>query len=236
VHPQLVPDSIRPLLEHPEEHLAAASFVYQDTELTTLGRVGPFEPHGPRLVLRRLNYGRLSHRLRDWFRPSRARRAFRWGLELEAVAVRTPRVLAAGERRCWRLPLRSFLVTEEVAGARTLVAYLEQIGTMPAGFIDSLAEIIGRLHQAGFSHRDLKGSNILVDGEDQPWVIDLDGVRRFRSIGPHRADRDLRPLVRSLRQHPGLSPQIERRFLDTYCQARDWVGGQEQLASAMMRG
>jgi hypothetical protein len=233
VHPQFPPDPIRPLLEQPEEHLAAASFYYKETELITLGRLGPFSPNGPHLLLRRLNYGRLSHRLRDWFRPSRAQRAFRWGLALEAAEVRTPRVVAASEDRHWRMPLRAFLLTEEVPGARNLTEYLEQPGSGLVGFADRLGAVIGRLHQAGFSHRDLTGSNILVDREEQPWVIDLDGVRRLLPVGLHRAARDLSRLSPWVGKHSDLLPCNEGRFLKAYCRARNWTGRESRLARAV---
>jgi tRNA A-37 threonylcarbamoyl transferase component Bud32 len=233
VHPQFPSDTIRPLLEQPEQHLAAASYFYKETELITLGRLGPYSADGPHLLLRRLNYGRLSHRLRDWFRPSRARRAFRWGLALEAAEVRTPRVVAASEDRCWRMPLRAFLLTEEVLGARNLTVYLEQPGSGSDGFADRLGAVIGRLHQTGFSHRDLTGSNILVDHEEQPWLIDLDGVRRLLPIGMRRAARDLSRLSPWVKMHSNLLPCTESRFLHAYCQARNWTGRESRLARAV---
>jgi tRNA A-37 threonylcarbamoyl transferase component Bud32 len=233
VHPEFAPDPIRPLLEQPEEHLAAASFFYKDTELITLGRLGSFRPDGPHLLLRRLNYGRLSHRLRDWFRPSRAQRAFRWGLALEAAEVPTPRVVAASEDRYWRMPLRAFLLTEEVPGARNLTEYLEPPGSSSDSFADRLGAVIGRLHQAGFSHRDLTGSNILVDRQEQPWLIDLDGVRRLLPIGMRRAARDLSRLSPWVGTHSNLLPCTESRFLNAYCQARNWTGRERRLARAV---
>jgi tRNA A-37 threonylcarbamoyl transferase component Bud32 len=233
VHPQVPPEQIRPLLERPEQHLAAALFFYKDTELITLGRLASVRPDGPHLLLRRLNYGRLSHRLRDWFRPSRAQRAFRWGLALEAAEVRTPRVVAASEDRWWRMPLRAFLLTEEVPGARNLTEYLGQPGSGSDSFADRLGAVIGRLHQAGFSHRDLTGSNILVDRQELPWLIDLDGVRRLLPIGLRRAARDLSRLSPWVAMHSNLLPCIESRFLNAYCQARNWTGRESRLARAV---
>src|SRR5262245_66396191 len=84
------------LLEAPDKYLRDAPGWLRNDNLITMSRV---TGSSGSYVLRRLNYGRLRHRLRDIFRPSRARRAFMHGLMLEFGGVPTPRALAVAE---WR--------------------------------------------------------------------------------------------------------------------------------------
>jgi tRNA A-37 threonylcarbamoyl transferase component Bud32 len=84
-----------------------------------------------------------------------------------------------------------------------------------------LADLLARLHEAGFSHRDLKASNVLLDDQLRPWLIDLDGVRRFRRLSEARAVADLARLAREFATSPTLLRWSGRRFLLQYCVSRN---------------
>src|SRR5688572_1240736 len=157
-----------PILENPESFLNDPSRFIKSSRVVTIARVPP------NLILRRLNYGKFIHRLRDLFRPSRAIRALIASTWLEQAGVPTPRALAAAEVRRMRWPVAAYLVTEEIPNARTLAFLFSAKQKIPPG----LPELIARLHNAGLSHRDLKWTNILFDEKGAPWLIDLDGIRR----------------------------------------------------------
>ena len=83
------------VLESPDVFLADPKQQFKNSRNVTIARI-------PRAgetawVLRRLNYGKRLHRLRDSLRPTRAHRAFHHGLRLEEAGVATARVLAVGE-------------------------------------------------------------------------------------------------------------------------------------------
>jgi tRNA A-37 threonylcarbamoyl transferase component Bud32 len=83
-----------------------------------------------------------------------------------------------------------------------------------------LAQMIRRLHVAGFSHRDLKAPNILVAPADgpgaRPYLVDLDGLRALRWVSPRRRARNLMRLSVSLDEW-GVARQTDRlRFLRAY--------------------
>jgi len=154
------------------------------------------------------------------FRSSRPWRAFGLGHMLLTRRFATALPLAVLERRCGPIMLDSILVTEAVDGPmawRYLVDGLAARGPdeSPADarrrwrqahdVLWSLGRAVGRLHRAGFTHRDLKTVNMLMHTSPlspRPEVvfIDLDGASRPPVVTAHRRMRDLSRLVRALLQ------------------------------------
>jgi tRNA A-37 threonylcarbamoyl transferase component Bud32 len=111
------------------------------------------------------------------------------------------------------------LVTEEIPAAQTLTTYLRQNDAFSPDLLRRLAEIIGRLHAAGLSHRDLKLTNILLDDELHPWLIDLDGLRQYEPLTDRRAHADLLRFAQALVRYPKAREQIPA-FVANYCEVR----------------
>jgi hypothetical protein len=226
------------VLRDPESALGRATLVFKDSRVVSVVRLPPVAPGQPNLVLRCLKYGKKQHRVRDIFRPSRTERALLTGHQLEQAGLPTPRALAAATRRRWRWPLRAYLITEEVPGALTLPDLFLRDLFFPRVVAGRLGRALGRLHQAGFSHADLKATNLLVDDQLQPQFIDLDGVRRQGAIPDAQAVAELslpasyaRPVLRASRGACVL-------FLKEYCAARgreDWRWWWRALARASAR-
>lgn len=199
-----------PVMENPEAFLNENASFIKNSRVATIARVPP------NLILRRLNYGKLIHRLRDCFRPARTIRALIASTWLEEAGVRTPRALAAAEVRFLRWPRTAYLITEEVPGAWTLAALFESKRNVPQG----IADLIAHLHNSGLSHRDLKWTNILLDEQLTPWLIDLDGVRRLGHVPDGRAQADLWTLARCFKAYPVTLKWNGSRFLYRYCALR----------------
>lgn len=228
-------NTLERVVRDPDAFLRDPKLHYKDYALATIARVPATAADEKALVVRRLNYGRIIHRLRDLCRSSRARRAFDHAVRLERAGIRTPRVVAVGEWRRLRWPMKAYVVTEEVSGAISVGRFFKQKTFLPRRVVYALAELIARLHQAGFSHRDLKGTNILLDNELTPWIIDLDGVRHLRTISTDRAVRDFGVLARSLRAYPVLLRWSGARFLERYCRARGIESEFREFASLLRR-
>jgi lipopolysaccharide kinase (Kdo/WaaP) family protein len=199
-----------PVMQDPEAFLRDSSRFIKSSRVVTIARVPP------NLILRRINYGKFIHRVRDFFRPSRALRALIASTWLDEAGVRTPRAIAAAEVRSLRWPKAAYLITEEVPNARTLAALFASKHKIPSG----IAELIAHLHSSGLSHRDLKWTNILFDDQLAPWLIDLDGVRRMGRVPDSRAQEDLLSLGRCFRAHPITLKWSGGRFIYRYCEAR----------------
>jgi hypothetical protein len=168
------------------------------------------------LVLKRYNFRKWRNLFKDFFRGSKARRCFFRAIQLEQARVHTARPLAFAEQRCCGVPLRSYLLMEEIPQAVNLAEWRGD--TRRA--IDALARLIARLHDAGFVHRDLKEGNILFDGGGKPFLVDLDGLRQVRCVKDGQAAADLARLAQAAAM-PGRATRSDcARFLQSYCRTR----------------
>ena len=171
------------------------------------------------LVLKRFNFRKLENLLKDLFRRSRARRAFRAAYHLELAGIPTARSVAIASRRALGFLLRSYLLMEEIAGAVDLGQLLRR-GPPDLPLIRQTAGLIGRLHEEGFSHRDLKESNLVRGTNGLLYLIDLDALRFEAEIPEHRAALDLGRLARGMEKYPNVKPSHRLVFLLLYCRAR----------------
>jgi serine/threonine protein kinase len=161
--------------------------------------------------------------------PTRATAAFRKGHALLARGIATARPAAAAD--LWRrgAVADSLLVTEAVDG-EPLSDWLRR-GPAPAlcrRLARDLAQMLRRMHDAGFLHRDLKAPNILVSPRGgagvRPVLVDLDGLRQAMRVSAWRRARDLMRLSVSLDEW-GVARRTDRlRFLRAYLGRRGCPG------------
>lgn len=174
---------------------------------------------------------RASHRGpgRGLIVPTRATAAFRKGHALLARGIATARPAAAAD--LWRrgAVADSLLVTEAVDGER-LSDWLRRrpAPALRRRLARDLAQMLRRMHDAGFSHRDLKAPNILVSPRGGPGVrpvlVDLDGLRQAIRVSAWRRARDLMRLSVSLDEW-GVARRTDRlRFLRAYLGRRGCPG------------
>ena len=218
------------LLDDPDSFLRGSVKMLADSELVTMGVVS-LGKNAPQLLLRRLNYGRIRHQLRDTFRTSRAERAFDHGLAMELAGVPTPQVIAVATKRVLRRPVCAYLLTEFIPRATTLEDVLNKQAKLSVKQIRQLAGLMASLHASGFSHRDLKSSNILYDEKLEPCFIDLDGVRRYETLS---WDRMIKDLVRLGMEFTGKGlVKSAPWFLKCYCRKRGMVGDFRRIHQAV---
>jgi len=98
---------------------------------------------------------------------SRAFAEFRIMQHLNRQGLRVPAPLAGGY---WRgmLTYRAALLTQRIADARPLALSIDDKWVAP------VTEAIVAMHRAGAWHADLNAYNIMLDGDDQVWLIDFD--------------------------------------------------------------
>ncbi|MFH0963244.1 MAG: lipopolysaccharide kinase InaA family protein [Planctomycetota bacterium] len=187
-------------------------------------------PEGPaEIVVKRYKNKGPRWALSYLVRRSRALRGWRLANALFVRDVPTAMPVAAWEVRRLGLLRESGVVTQRIADARELHAFLTRVLPNLAGR-DRLkagacaAELLGRavasLHERGFSHRDLKVSNILLSREDgEPravYLIDLDGISRCRRLSTGRRMLDLARLAVSARSTRAVRTTDGLRFLKAY--------------------
>jgi tRNA A-37 threonylcarbamoyl transferase component Bud32 len=194
---------------------------------------------GPRHVaVKRLRPKNWLKTVASWFRRGRAPEAWYRGHALLARGIPTARPLVVYEPR--RNPgHHGFLVTEWLTDAEDLHLYAWDLAKRPAAerrrrireVAEAAGKIIGRLHDQGFTHRDLKGNNLLVremDGGVEMFLIDLDGLRQGSRPTQRACCKNLTRIALSAEMHPWVSRTDRLRFLRAYLRryaadsAHDW--------------
>lgn len=176
---------------------------------------------GGGFVLKRYNLRRLSRLVKDLFRSSPAHASFRKAYHLELLHIPTARPAAAAEKRILGFLLKSYFLMEEIPGAVSLEARLRDGPALEQRLIESIGRMIGRLHGEGFSHRDLKSSNIILDSSEGPWLIDLDGLRFIGEVPLAQAKSDLERIARSVATASGIGRLQRIVFLRAYLRSRN---------------
>lgn len=155
-------------------------------------------------VLRHYRRGGMAAKLSAasylWQGAQRTRsfREFRLLQALRARSLPAPTPLAAAY---WRTGAgyRAALLTLRIDGARSLGALAD--AGLPAPW-DKIGNAIARFHQAGACHADLNVDNLLMDADDDCWLIDFDrGALRQPALQWQLAN--LARLRRSLRKRIG---------------------------------
>ena len=180
------------------------------------------------LVLKRHNFRKLLNPLKDMFRGSRGRRDFLKAYHLELCDIPTARVLATTDHRLLGVPVRSFVLMEEIPDAT-------HAGQAGRAEMIQLAQLIAGLHNNGFTHRDLKETNILFSRDGRPFLIDLDGLKFVSAVEPSDAASNLRRLAEGLTSAGRLTRENVILFMLHYCRLRQ-VSPRKLFPRARPRG
>jgi len=186
------------------------------TSLVAVVRAG-----GPAFVLKRINIKRWYTALANLVRPSPAMRSWTGACALDNRRIRTPRTFAVAHARRSGLPREGYLLMEHLPEAKTL----DEIPDFPASrLLGESARFIRRMHQRGVAHRDLKASNIMVNGGEL-LLIDLVGLECWNRVRTSRRRRDLTRLCVSSLRMPGVTHATRLRWLKVYFgrNAAEWA-------------
>ncbi len=141
--------------------------------------------------LKRYNHPPVSAQIKTW-RTSRGRTAcalaeLKPTLELAALGIATPEIIAYGCEWGALFERRSFIISREIPQSEALERRLPAcFSAEPAGrilterreFIAHLADFVARFHRTGYRHRDLYLSHIFCSDDGALALIDL--ARAFK--------------------------------------------------------
>ena len=144
--------------------------------------------HGNWVLRRYLRGGLIASVSKDrylWTGERRTRSFAEWRLlaELLRRQLPVPRPVAARYQRRG-LSYTADLITEEIAGARTLA---QSLSSRSAEQWRAIGRTIARFHREGVHHADLNAHNILIGADESIYVLDFDRGR-FRERGSWEAD------------------------------------------------
>ena len=200
-------EQLESILKKPDEFLVTRARLLKDGTRSTVGCADGF-------VLKRFNFKKVSTVIFDLFRASRGKRGFRTARHLDLLKIPTSRPIAYADRRRFGFVVRSYFIMEEISGAKYL---WEKSGYSR---VSDLAELIARIHDEGFSHRDLKETNIILGPSDVPYLIDLDALHYVRKIANRRAANELSRLAKGFARRVQISKRQRFQFLKCYCELR----------------
>lgn len=207
----------------------ASCVIVKDQRKIKVGRVNVTLAGRPRSIyVKRYNAFSLRYKLLSRFTQSGAFRALQGAAILRAGQISTATPVAAVEHRSAGTLSKSFYLSAEIHGGKTADAYwcAELAGLSGAAgfnsrrrFLARLAALFASLHGQQIYHNDLKDANILVVGaakvsDLQLFLLDLEGVRRYRCLSLQRKVKNLVQLNRTLGRY--LRPSAKLSFLKIY--------------------
>ncbi len=92
------------------------------------------------------------------------------------------------------------LLSERIANARDLVSILQE-RALPTEMYKKIGQEIRKMHDAQVNHTDLNIHNILIDDQDNVWIIDFD--KCFQQDGDSWKQGNLERLKRSFEKEVG---------------------------------
>jgi len=166
-------------------------------------------------------------KLASFFRPNRTLHSWTVGHELLRHGITTPRPLAVVTPHRIRAMQESYLAVAWVDNSQNLYTFGEELrncdtqqrGRLLKQAAVSLGALVGKLHAAHFSHRDLKGGNLLVGITAkgiESHIIDLDGVDQNAQLSNYRKQWNLSRLEESIRRFEFVSYTDRVRFLKAW--------------------
>lgn len=223
---ELAPAELAPLLCDPERPFRAPQQpLLKDSRSATLAQFNwPVGGTTRCLVLKRFRVTSCWDGPASLFRGPPALRSWINGHAFLDGLLPTPRPLAVWHVRRGGMAWTGYLLTEIVPDAINLRQFVANLGDhSPAlrrsrlwSLIDALARTVRQVHAQGWSHRDLKASNLLVGRDGHVSVIDLVGVSRPWRLTACRRARDLARLNASFLDGPSVSRTDRLRFLRIY--------------------
>ena len=209
------------------------------------------DAQGDEAVIYLKRYGRpdLTQRIKRFLRRDRQPTAgydFSAALLLAEQGILVPRPVALGWDGSGLTERRSFVMIEQLPHADALERLLADKPHTQTDYallrdrhelIGQLAQLVRKLHQTGFYHRDLYLAHIFLarpsTGCEQLCLIDLQRVFRPRLCRHRWRVKDLAQLYYSARQF--FSNTDALRFLRQYCASERLTAREKRLARAIVR-
>ena len=213
-------DLVRQWMQNPDAIFASQNLrMLKDSRTSTVAEVALETPNGTqRIIVKRFNLRSRFGFLKNLLRPSSALRSWLNGHQLLDRGIATARPLVLIQQRKYGISTTGYVVFEAVPDAHDISsAFLQSTSRCEKNaHIERIADLVRTMHERGVSHRDLKAPNILLNQEASPVLIDLVGVRTYRSITRKVLVRDLARLNLSFHNAPAVSRADRLRFLRCY--------------------
>lgn len=159
------------------------------------------------LVVKQYRNKDWQRSLRRLLRSSRAARAWQFAHLLQQAGIDVPAPVALIEKKRGPLVTASWYLCQYRQGDDLLGAWAERAPSVSEKQV--IQRLFRQLQQAGISHGDMKGSNLLSDGE-RIALIDYDGARLHGSsrAAQHALTEDKKRFLRNWADQPALQKML----------------------------
>ncbi len=202
-------EPVQRILDDPDGFLEGRASIRKQKRSRTVGIADGY-------VVKRYTFRNLETSLKDLFRSSYALRALSKARQLERAGIPAPIPVAAAEKRVMGILLRSYFVMRELPA----ITPLDEWTGDKRKSIQDLARCLVELHQAGFSHRDMRHRNVVFDPNGRVYLLDLEQVSYVRTVSEACAIADIAWLARDAPNLESASLADRARFLREYCERR----------------
>jgi len=139
--------------------------------------------NGQEYVVKHYKKKNWMHYIIRSFLSSRAEVSWVNGHLLRFFRIPTASPIALIEKRFGPLRGESWVVTKQIQGVHSWNFFVEKraLRTEKENVINKLQSIFEALRRVRVSHGDLKPTNILIDMEHNPLLIDLDGMKSYEN-------------------------------------------------------
>jgi tRNA A-37 threonylcarbamoyl transferase component Bud32 len=154
----------------------------------------------------------MWHQLRRSVRATRAAKSWELAHKLNMFGVPTARPVAFIEKKLLGMRSQSYFISEYVSSEHIGEYFNRQRKdeVKTAVMIEKTANLLKLLQKLQMTHGDLKMTNILVNANEQPVLIDLDGAAEYFSMTAlQRAwQRETDRLLRNFEDKPDLQEKF----------------------------
>lgn len=181
-------------------------------------KVRIFDIGGEKIVVKRFRrpsfYQRIDY---TFFRPSKAKRAYQYGLKLLSLGISTPEPIACVEEYKCGLFYQGYFISAFCGDPDARV--LREGTEGHEDLVDSLAHFYVNMHQKGFLHGDTNLSNFLYkkDEKTNDYHITTIDVNRSHFLDNPSRGKCLYNLMRVTHVRPTLEKIVQR-----YSELRGW--------------
>lgn len=170
---------------------------------------------GKNFVIKRYNLKSITHRMRRLFRPTRALRAWKLSQKLAFFNIATAKPVAFIEHQFLKMRGKSYFVTEYISNQH-IGDFFNQTPSFETNskVVNNTIELLKQLAQIGLTHGDLKATNILLNENHQPFLIDLDGATSYISLDNLQVawKKEISRLLENFTCRPDIVEMIKKRW------------------------
>ncbi|VVC74833.1 3-deoxy-D-manno-octulosonic acid kinase [Aquicella siphonis] len=164
-------------------------------------------------VVKRYNMKNFWHRVCRCLRPTRASSSWRFAQKLGLFDILTAKPAAFIERRILGFRGKSYYVTEYVSSEHAGDYFIRNFSRQDKcmNMIRQISLLLKGIAKVEITHGDLKITNILVNPEDQPVLIDLDGASEHLSMSGLRKAwyKEIERFLENFSSNPAMRKKFE---------------------------